>query len=290
MGIPLLVWLQRICWAALPFAAAPAVSGALDGSAGAIAATVGLGSWALWVVVMVASLVPLPLSLTLVRTLAPLAVPLTAWAALVDTDITGLVSVALAVAGAGLSLSGWVADAFVDGGSYGEERRFALRIPVAFLAGPIPVFWSICAAALAGGVLLLASGHLLAGIPLLALGLAVTRRAAPAFHALSRRWLVFVPAGLTVVDHLALAEPVLLPRSAIASVERALVGSEATDLSGSAPGAAIEIGLATPVDAAVRHDTADEGADIVALRAVLVTPSRAGVVLAEAARRGLGSA
>ena len=73
-----------------------------------------------------------------------------------------------------------------------------------------------------------------------ALALAVLPRR---FHLLSRRFLVFVPAGLVVHDHLVLAETALFRWVEVRSVERALAGTTALDLTGGALGAAVEVTL-----------------------------------------------
>ena len=254
-----------------------------------MATTAAVLAWAVWGTVMVASLVPYPLSLTFLRTLAPLSVPVAIWAAMRSPGLASGAMVALAVAGTAASWSGWVSDTFVDGGSYGDERRFALRVPLTYWAGPIPLFWALCSATLLGGPLLIAAGLPLAGVPVLLVGGLLARRVAPAFHALSRRWLVFVPAGITVVDHHALADPVLLPRSAIASVAPATVDTVATDLTGGAPGLITEIDLSRPIEAAVRAEGAERPrnvADLIALNVLLVAPVRPGAVLGEVVARG----
>lgn len=287
-----MVWCQRLLWIVLPFAAVPAVSGATEDLSSALGATIAVICWALWVVVTISSLVPHPITLTIIRTVAPVSIPLALWVAVRDPDVWALTMLALAVAAGALALSGWVSDCFVNGGSYGDERRFALRVPTLYLAGPIPVIWALCVSGLIGGALLIGAGRTVFGIVALVVGAIVTRIAIPAFHALSRRWLVFVPAGMTLVDHHCLADPVHFPRSAIADVSPALVGTNATDLSGNAPGQALEIGLSRPIDAAVIEEgagSADATADLVGLRAVVVTPVRVGAVVAEASRRGFGS-
>ena len=82
-----------------------------------------------------ATLVPRSVTLTVVRVVVPGALAVAAWAALgAERPAWAAVGVA---AGAVASLAGagpGVADAFVDGSSYGTERRVALRVPIAVLA------------------------------------------------------------------------------------------------------------------------------------------------------------
>ena len=104
------------------------------------------------------------------------------------------------------------------------------------------------------------------------------------FHLLSRRFLVFVPAGLVVHDHLVLAETALFRWIEVRSVERALSGTTALDLTGGALGAALEVtldGEQTVVRATGRARTPV----VVATPAFLCRPTLLDEALAEAASR-----
>jgi len=105
-------------------------------------------------------------------------------------------------------------------------------------------------------------------------------------HGLSRRWLVFVPAGLVVHDPIALADPVLFQRQVIAAFGPARAGTTALDLTQRAPGLALELALTEEVPL-VRTTPGQRGGLPAAPRAVLVTPTRPGAVLREAASRRL---
>ena len=112
-----------------------------------------------------------PVTLTLVRTMTPLAAAAVAWALVATpsstmttaTEVLGSIGLGSAVIAMVCALSGWTADAFVDAGSYGDERRFSLRTPGMFLLGPIPAMWTLTAAALVSGPLLVASRQWLFG-------------------------------------------------------------------------------------------------------------------------------
>lgn len=289
------VWVLRVAWLVLPITAGDVIARSLVARSTAVVTVAGISVWLIWAVVLAASLVPLPVTLTLVRVLAPIAPVATAVAAFVTPTSTvdqsvasvasttlGLVAAIVAVAAAS---SAPTADEFVDGASYGDERRFALRAPGAFLLGPIPVFWALSVGALLLGAGLLAARSWILGSVAVVLGAITTRRSAAAFHGLSRRWLVFVPAGVTLVDHLSLADPVLLPRRQIAQIGPAPAGSSAPDLTQSALGLALEIDLDSPIEITRRLAATDSEIQLTA--ALLVTPGRPGAVLREAARRGL---
>lgn len=287
----------------LPLTAGDVIARSLASrSAAVVIVSTGL-AWLIWAIVLGAALVPLPTTLTVVRVLVPVAPIATAVAALVVESSTdehsfgalltttlGLVAAITATAGA---LSAPTADEFVDGASYGDERRFALRAPGAFLVGPIPVFWVLSVGLLTLGAGLLAARSWVVGAVAVAIGAVATPRSAAAFHGLSRRWLVFVPAGVTLVDHLTLADPVLLPRRQIAMIGPAPSNSTAHDFTHSALGLAIEIDLDSPIDITRRLGAANS--EIQMIESMIITPGRPGAVLHEAARRalrtpGLGSA
>ena len=65
----------------------------------------------------------------------------------------------------------------------------------------------------------------------------------PRFNALSRRWLVLVPAGVVVHDQVVLAETLMVSRSDVVGIELALAGTEAADFTGPAAGHAVEVSV-----------------------------------------------
>ena len=217
--------------------------------------------------------VPRPLGLTALRCLGPAAFTLAIWAAgaagVAPADVAAL---ALTSAAAGLAFTPAVGDALVDGASYGPERRLALRPPVALLLGPVPLAWALLAAGAVTGPLLLAAEKWVPGGLALVVGLPVAAGAARALHGLARRWLVVLPGGVVVHDHMAVSDPVLVPRRSVAHVGPARPGSDAVDLTVGAAGLALELALSEPVEL-VQARRGREPANAVAASAVLVTPS-----------------
>ena len=111
----------------------------------------------------------------------------------------------------------------------------------------------------------------------------------PALHRLSRRWLVLVPAGLVVHDHLALADPVLLRRVDLRRVlGPAEAGTAALDLTLGAGGLAVESGFAA-ADSSCRWPRTGRSRTVVATTgaAALVAPVRPGAFLRAAVDRRL---
>ncbi len=281
------MWLLRALWLALPFTAGDAIGAATDGRLASVRAAAAVLAWLAWAIGMIAAAVPHPLALTALRLLAPAAPIATAVATIVAervpaTAVVGLVVSALAAV---VALTGWVADCHVDAASYGHERRFALRIPGTFLFGPIPVFWTLCVVMPTVAILAAAARvwWLAAGAALLAA--VAMRPGLRAFHGLSQRWLVFVPAGVTVVDHVGLVDPVFLSKQSIVRLGPAFADGDHLDLTSSAMGLAIEVRVGSTVELTKRSGR-DEG-DLIAVSAVAVAPARPAEVLAEAKRRGV---
>jgi hypothetical protein len=283
-------WPFRALWLLLPVLAGPAVADALADRTRAVQVVASALAWAAWGLVLVASLVPRSVTLTIVRSLAPGAVLLAAWSAFASDELGwGLAGIVVAVLAVVAALSPATADAFVDGSSYGDEQRVALRIPIAMAVGPVPIAWALAFAGLVVGPLLLAAEQWVAGGIALVVGLPVVVAVALRFHLLSRRWLVFVPAGVVVHDPLAMAEPVLLQRHLLRRIgpadAEAVARDGALDLTGGALGLALELRTAEPFKVGLRQGR--ETVEATGVPAVLVTPGRPATTLEIAAERKL---
>lgn len=290
-------WPLRGTWVVLALLAGPAFADALDDASAPVQAVATVGLWLGWLAVLVAALVPRAATLTVVRAGAPAAL-----AAVVAAALRGPAgiddAVATAAALAALAAAWWAvtADAFVDGSSYGDERRFALRAPPAVLVAAAPIAWVLAVVLPASALLLLAAGAWLPGGVAAVAAAAGMRLGIPALHRLSRRWLVLVPAGLVVHDHLALADPVLLRRSVVAAlgpapagdepVDGAVAGGPAVDLTLGAGGLAVRIDLVRELELPVaRGQGRRRQVESVPASAVLVVPGRPGAFLRTAAER-----
>ena len=243
-----------------------------------------IGLWAAWVIGLVAALVPATVSLTTVRLLAPGPAVIAAMVLVVDPGWPAAVALAVGAVLALVAFRPEVGRTFVQASAYGDEARYPLRPPGALLLGPLPLLWSTMAAAVVGGPLLLATGQWIAGaaVSLVAVGLAVVlpRR----FHLLSRRFLVFVPAGVVLHDPLGLAETAMFPWRAVVSVSRAFADTQALDLTAGALGPAAEVTLSES-GTVVRVGRRRGQTSAVHTRAWLCSPSLLDRAIAEAARR-----
>ena len=278
------LWMARVAWLLLPVTVGAAASRAGSDTSTAIHAVAAVELWALWAVGLVAVLVPTTASLTVLRLLAPAPVLVAAVALVAHPDLIGVLGLVVGAVVVVAVFRPGLGRLFCQGSAYGDEARYPLRPPGALVLGPLPLLWLFMAATVAGGPLLLAAQQWAPGVVLTliaALALAVLPRR---FHLLSRRFLVFVPAGLVVHDHLVLAETALFRWIEVRSVERALSGTTALDLTGGALGAALEVTLDAE-QTVVRATGRARTPEVVATQAFLCRPTLLDDALAEAASR-----
>jgi hypothetical protein len=283
-----LLWALRALWATLPLTLSPLVSSALDRHSAPIGAVTAVGAWGLWLVGLLALFLPRVATLTPVRCLAPLPLALSLWAG-VDDGFAGAFGLAIApaVLVVALALSAPLGDVFVDGSSYGDERRYLLRAPGPLLLGPIPLAWALCVAASISGPLLLAARQWIAGAIGIALGAPLAALAFRSLRSLGQRWLVLVPAGAVLRDHLALAEPTLFAAVAIASIGPAPADDVGLDLTSHALGLAVQLRFHRPLSV-IPVPPRGQPAEPCEVSAISFSPSRPGAVVAEAHRRKIG--
>jgi hypothetical protein len=281
-----LPWVLRAAWAVLPVLAGPAFGNALDERSTPVQVVASLGLWGLWGAGVLATLVPRPSGLTLLRVAAPAACGAAVVALADEPGTASGVAVAATALAAGLALLPETGELFVNGAAYGDERRHLLRPPAALLLGPVPLAGAALVAAVVTGPLLLAARSWVAGGVAVVVGVPAAVVLTRALHSLTQRWAVFVPAGLVLKDHLALLDPVLLRRHLVVSLGPSPVGSDALDLTARAPGLALEIRLREPVPLA-RVTPGRRGSEAASPESLRFTPTRPGAVLAEAERRRL---
>ncbi|MFM9082473.1 MAG: hypothetical protein ACKOQ7_00940 [Actinomycetota bacterium] len=194
--------------------------------------------WGLWIVGTIAVLVPSAISLTFARYVAPLAVG----SAIVAADPWASAAAAVVLVVVATSR---FADLMVQGGAYGNEQRFCLRTPVPHMV-PAALVWAAHPGSILTGVVACAAGAWPLGITMAVLGAVLTVTVPRRLHRLATRWLVVVPAGVVVHDHLVLGETFMVRRSTVTAVRVAPGPSEAADLTGGVAGARLEISLSSP--------------------------------------------
>jgi hypothetical protein len=152
------------------------------------------------------------------RVTGPSAVVVTVLAAPSAGGISAALGITAAVVAAGFALSAPVARAAGNALAYGDESRFPLRIPPALKYSLVPVAVVVVSVGVTSGPLFLADERYILGGIALIIGLPAAAFFARSLHALSRRWLVLVPAGVVVVDPLILLDPALIRREQVLRV------------------------------------------------------------------------
>jgi hypothetical protein len=282
-------WPVRVAWALLPVTVGPALGDALAEHSLAVGRTGGIAAWIVWAGGLLAVAVPRTAGLTALRLAAPTVLAVAGWAALRhDRGALDVLAVAWALLLVLVAMASTTGDVFVNGSGYGDERRMLLRAPTPLLLGPIPLVWL---AAVTGPVLapvLLAAQAWVLGSAVLVAGGVGSVVATRVLHGLSRRWVVFVPAGVVLHDLLAMVDAVFFPRTSITrlgpATDATLVdGAGMVDLTLGAVGVVLQLDLAEPRDVVPRRGrTRPDPVDVSHLRFM---PARPGALLEEAARR-----
>jgi hypothetical protein len=283
----LLPWLLRLAWIAVLVSGGAAIDSATAARSADLGDVARAAAFVGWVGGVLAMAVPAVMSLTAVRIIVPLSVPVAVAAMIAGADrLDGsLFFVASAVATA-VAGSAELGRAFVQASAYGEEDRHLLRPPVAYAAAAV-IAWVIAAALLISATLLLAQGRWIWGA-LTGLGaVGLTVFGWPRWNRLARRWFVIVPIGVVVHDSLVLGETLMLRRQELARIRLAPADTEAADLTGPASGHAVEISTNESVDVFLAATPKQPRGAVLHLRACLVAPSRPGRALTAATTRRL---
>jgi hypothetical protein len=273
------LWGPRVLWLSVGAAGAWSIGQALDGRSASLRMTVMSGAWLLWGLGVVALVVPSALGLTAMRMLSCLAcgAAFVSWAGGASPTSGGLfvactLTCGLVIGGADFG------QRCVQASAYGDEQRFLLRPPAAFLL-PVTIAGLIWVAAALAAPLMLAGGMWLLGGIGVTVAVLFTWLLLPRFNALSRRWLVFVPAGVVLHDQIVLAETLMVSRPDIVAIELALAGTEAADFSGPAGGHAVEIEMRSMTTAMLAPTKAAPRGTALHVKSFIVTPTRPGAVL-----------
>lgn len=287
MDAPLSLWICRALWAVLPLTLGDLLADVLAGRDGPGRWVAIVAAWLGWAIGLGATLVRDPRALTVLRVLAPVPVVVALLAAFVATPgPAGWIGVALGAVLAVVAFSAPIGEWAIDGGSYGDEHRSPLRCPAPLLAGPVPLAWVLTVGPALGTVIAALEEAWVPAVALAIIGVLTARVGGRSLDRLARRALVFVPAGVTLVDALALAEPVLLARRSVTRIGPAHADTTALDLSVGATGLIVEVDLDTPVSL-VRATRRNQVAEAVETTSVLIAPTRPGEFLRLAEERGL---
>ncbi len=282
------LWPLRALWFLSPLVIGFGLGPAIDrfDDPGPIVAEVLL--WAAWFIGLIATLAPSTISLTVIRVLAPGLVGIAVIAGIATGDWPLRLGIAIAF---GLLVTAVcylpvVGDRMVNGSAYGSERRMTLRAPGYTLLGPIQLAWLVMFAGAVTGPLLISSGRYVFGAIASVIGVGALWLGWRVLHQLARRWIVFVPAGFVIHDHVVPVESILLQRSIISTLGPATtpLPDGAIDLSGGASGLALEVALNEPVTFGLRVDRTVENTDT---DRIVFSPTLPGAVLTEARVRAI---
>ena len=271
---------MRILLSCLPFIGAE-VGGLLDDRSDAVQITGTALAWAVWGVVVIASYISHPITLTVLRIGIPVVTGFMIFVA-VTQGFSGsqIISAVVSVAVLLLSFSAEIGGIYVQASAYGDEKRFALRPPVVLVA---PILLSTMVADLsiiALPLLVAVRNWAVAAVALVGLYLSV-RYLLPRIHLLSRRWLVFVPAGVVVHDEIVLSINLMIKKQDLAQIQLARDNSAAADLSALTWGVPLEFSFNKPLDIALSSIGAKHLNSVSAIHAtsIIIAPSRPGAVL-----------
>lgn len=272
-------------WLAVGIVGAWSIGDALDGRSSAVRAVVAIVGWLAWGIGVVALVVPSTFGLTIIRMITALACGAAAVSWIGGAaPAPGAAFVACTLI-AGLLIGGAeFGQRCAQASAYGDEQRFLLRPPAAFVP-PVAVAGLIWTTAIVAAPLLLASRNWVLGGVVTVVGVLLTWVLLPRFHTLSRRWIVLVPAGVVVHDQVVLAETLMVPRRQVVGLELAPAGTEAADFTGPAAGHAVEVRMHSMLNALLAPTKESPRGRALHVQSFIVSPSRPGAVL-RAARNG----
>ena len=282
------IWIIRVLWLALPLLCGPSLEKSFHDLDSLLRTTVSISLWTLWALIFVATLITSPISLAIVRIGVPAAAALCLWCSLeTDGSTSGIIGFVASGFATSIALSAPLGDKFSDGASYGDKRRFLLRAPgpVSLFFGPLA--WLITVTGLTLGPTLLLNQNFLLGSLLSLCGLPLAAIASNAIYQLGKRWIILVPAGIVLHDHLSVGDPTLINRNQLTNLSPAVIGTDALDLSQGSFGLSLQVSCSTPLSIMLRKGTKRNVSENSIVESFLINPARPNVLLDEAKKRNL---
>ena len=275
-----LLWSMRILVGCLPFVGA-GVGALLETRSTAIQIVGTVLAWLIWGLIVLASFISHPISLTVLRMGSPVVAGFLVFIATTYQGSTlQVINAAIGFAVLLISFSAEIGSIYVQASAYGDERRFLLRPPVAFVA-PVAISVVIVDFFIIATPMFFAARIWLAGaISLIGLA-ACIKFMAPRIHQLSRRWLVFVPAGFVVHDEIVLSINLMIKKQELVDIQLARDDTQAADLSALTWGVPLELSFNKTLDVSLTAIGARHLKTVSAIHAtsIIIAPSRPGAVL-----------
>lgn len=275
-----LVWASRSSVVATGLTV-PFLTNALRHMASVTGTSATIAMWALWAIALLSTLVPSSTALTAIRLALPAISVIVAAVGIANGTSIGVVgALAISLLASLLVMSAEIGNSFVQLAAYGDERRFLLRCPPAMLVVQI-LSWLVWVALTIVAINLLAGDALILGaivaVAALLLTIALPRR----FHRFSRRWLVSVPSGLVIHDHVVLAETAMFMHNAVINIGIETAQSEAADLSGKCAGVGLVITLKDFDTVVLAGTPKNPGGSAIHVKSMRVCPTRPGRTITE---------
>lgn len=288
-----IIWILRASTVALA-ATVPLLDIAFESLSDTRRLAASIALWTAWAAVLLCVLVPSSASLTGLRLMMPTHLGVTIAVAIgaADAGWRTLLALAVGIVATTTAMSADVGRHWVQMSAYGDERRFPLACPPIAMSVQI-LTWTIWFALAATAVLVPTSGRpssiewIIGSIAaVLAIGGAVVlpRR----FHRFTRRWLVWVPAGVVIHDHVVLAETAMMSKRTISGVEPWQPGSQALNASGAPSRRGLVISLHDPETMIMAPTKEHPGGHALHVRSFMVRPSRVQPALTELSARLAG--
>lgn len=238
-------------------------------------------AWLIWGGGIFLLLLPSVISLVVFRIISPATTVGALVLLLAGDNTSGSDMLLLAVGFAGalatalIAMTAEFANHNINATAYGNERRFLLRPPVAFVL-PTLLAWLLIIGPVAATIAFIAAERwvpaVLCGIPSLVLATSLPMR----ISRLATRWLVIVPAGLVIHDKIVLGETAMFKRFAVIDVALATSESESADASGITWGIPLQINLRDADTLVFAADKEHPRGRAIHTLSVLVAPSRPG--------------
>jgi hypothetical protein len=183
-----------------------------------------------------------------------------------------------------LVMSAEIGNSFIQLAAYGDERRYLLRCPPAMLVVQI-LSWLVWLTLTIVAINLFDNKTYVLGVIVAIAAIFLTIALPRRFHRFSRRWLVSVPAGLVIHDHVVLAETAMFMHNAVIEIGIETAQTEAADLSGKCSGLGLVITLNdfdTVVFAATPKTPGGSAIHVKSMRVCPTRPGRAVIELTSA--------
>lgn len=275
-----LVWASRLSVVATGLIV-PFLTNALRQMSSVTGTASTIAMWALWSIALLSTLAPSSTALTAIRLVLPtisVVVGVVAISVGMSSGVAGALAISLLASL--LVMSAEIGNSFIQLAAYGDERRYLLRCPPAMLVVQI-LSWLVWLTLTIAAINLFESKTYVLGVIVAIAALFLTIALPRRFHRFSRRWLVSVPAGLVIHDHVVLAETAMFMHNAVIEIGIETAQTEAADLSGKCAGLGLVITLKDFDTVVFAATPKTPGGSAIHVKSMRVCPTRPGRAIIE---------